>query len=125
MNSNSFQLEGRVTVIKPTEKISDKFQKREFVVMSQDKYPQPICLQLTQDKCTMIDAVKEGDKISVNFSLRGREWSGKDGITKYFNTLEAWRVNILEAAPTAPGAPKPSRMNIDNTPLAEPDDLPF
>ena len=82
-----------------TKKVSDKFQNREFVLTTESHtpYPQHVSFQLTQDKCSLMDNFKEGDDIKVLFNLRGREWNGPQGI-KYFNTLEAWRIEKPGAA---------------------------
>ena len=41
---SAFKMKGVVKVIRPTQHVSDKFSKREFVVTdsSDDKYPQDI-----------------------------------------------------------------------------------
>jgi hypothetical protein len=48
--------------------------------------------QLTQDKCSLLDAFMEGQQVEVSFNLKGREWTSPQGEVKYFNTLEAFRV---------------------------------
>lgn len=76
-----------------TQKVSDRFSKREFVLTTEANtpYPQHVSFQVTQDKCSLLDQFNEGDELKVQFNLRGREWNGPQGI-KYFNTLEAWRI---------------------------------
>ncbi len=74
-----------------TQVVSDKFSKREFVLTIGDTYPQHVSFQLTQDKCSLIDGIKEGDEIKAFINLKGREWNGPQGI-KYFNTIEAWKI---------------------------------
>ena len=86
------KVKGKVKVVKSTEVISEKFSKREFVVTTEDTYPQDVLFQLTQDKCVLIDGVSVGDEVEVEFNLRGREWTNAQGEVKYFNTLEAWKV---------------------------------
>jgi hypothetical protein len=115
---SSFKLNGLIKVVNPTIKVSDKFSKREFVVTdSSDTYPQDISLQLTQDKCSMLDGVNPGANVEVEFNLRGREWTSPQGEVKYFNTLEAWKVNVLSKGST-PTNSSPSQSN-------EEDALPF
>jgi len=82
-----------------TVKVSDRFQKREFVLTTEANtpYPQHVSFQITQDKCTILDQYNEGDELKVQFNLRGREWNGPQGI-KYFNTLEAWRIERFNNA---------------------------
>src|SRR4051812_42951723 len=79
-----------------TQKVSDRFQKREFILTTEANtpYPQHVSFQVTQDKCAMLDQFREGDEIKIQFNLRGREWNGPQGV-KYFNTLEAWRIERM------------------------------
>lgn len=75
------------------QQVSEKFRKREFVLSDNStQYPQHISFQLTQDKCSLIDQYNVGDEIKVHFNLRGREWTSPKNEVKYFNTLEAWRI---------------------------------
>jgi hypothetical protein len=91
---------GVVEVIFDTEHVSDKFQKRTFVVNDmQDKYPQKISFQCVQDKVSLLDKIGEGQEVEVAFNVRGREWKSPQGELKYFNTLEAWRIDVKEQAP--------------------------
>lgn len=91
---------GVVEVIFDTEHVSDKFQKRTFVVNDmQDKYPQKISFQCVQDKVSLLDKIGEGQEVEVAFNVRGREWKSPQGELKYFNTLEAWRIDVKEEAP--------------------------
>jgi len=86
-----------------TQKVSDKFSKREFVLTTEAStpYPQHVSFQLTQDKCSILDTLKEGEEVKVVFNLRGREWNGPDGV-KYFNTLEAWKIERITGGSSAP-----------------------
>ena len=130
-----YKLTGTVKVINPTVQVSEKFAKREFVVTeSTSMYPQDILFQLTQDKCNLIDSVNVNDSIEVSFNLRGREWTSPQGEVKYFNTLEAWRIERVGQA-MGGGIPQggPSAMDLNPTPSpietataeSEDDDLPF
>jgi len=85
-------IKGTITVIRETQKVSDKFQKREFVVKDNDKYPNEFIIQLTQENVDTIEAHKVGDKVEVSYNLRGKKWTNKNGEDLYFTTLEAWRI---------------------------------
>jgi hypothetical protein len=100
---SAFKMKGVVKVIRPTQHVSDKFSKREFVVTdsSDDKYPQDIMFELTQDKTGLLDSVMEGQEVEVSFNLRGREWKSPQGDVKYFNTLNAFKLDTIGAAPVA------------------------
>jgi hypothetical protein len=85
----AMELEGTIFKKFDTQKVKDSFQKREFVIEVQDgSYPQRIKMELTQDKCQLLDSYKEGDKIKVSFNIRGSEWQGK-----YFVNLQAWKID--------------------------------
>jgi hypothetical protein len=76
-----------------TEKKTETFQAREFVIEQDDRgYKNFVKFQLTQDRCGIIDDINEGTMIKVHFDLRGREWNDK-----YFTNLNAWRVEIPTA----------------------------
>jgi len=93
----SFETTGILKVKKDTQQVSEKFSKREFVITTEmsTQYPQYISLQLTQDKCALLDAYQIGDEVKVSFNLRGREWNGPEGL-RYFNSLEAWRLEKVQ-----------------------------
>ena len=85
---------------------TDSFKKREFVLEYSDNpmYPQYVKFDLIQDRVNLVDNIEVGEKIEVTFNLRGREWTSPQGEKKYFNTLDAWRIQKIEAANSAPAA---------------------
>jgi hypothetical protein len=95
------QVKGKVIVVNPTTTISEKFSLRKFVVETQDQYPQPIEMQVTQDKCSLFDTISVGMVVEVSINLRGKSWTNPQGETKYFNTLEAWKIDVLGATAQA------------------------
>jgi hypothetical protein len=120
-----------------TQKVSDRFQKREFVLTTEANtpYPQHVSFQVTQDKCSMLDQFREGEELKIQFNLRGREWNGPQGV-KYFNTLEAWRIEKVQGgnsgAPQAQSGSQQSghSINTSSAPVftsnpGDNDDLPF
>jgi hypothetical protein len=118
-----FKLQGTIKVIKDTQEVSPKFSKREFVVTTpDDKYPQDISIELQQDQTSILDPFMEGQEVEVSFDIRGREWTSPTGDVKHFNTLKAFRVEAIGAAPAKP---KPVKVVAEVTAEAEDDDLPF
>ena len=97
------------------------FNKREYVVTTDDQYPQDIGLELHQDKCNLIDSYNVGDTIKTSINLRGKEWINPEGVAKYFNTIVGWRIEKVEDAPNVPLPPAADLSEPSN----EPDDLPF
>lgn len=122
-----YSITGVVKVIKETEQVTDTFKKREFVITdNSSSYPQDILFQLTQDRTGLIDDVKVNDIINVSFNLRGREWTSPQGEVRYFNSLDAWRVEKNQgAAPTPTNIPPASAESAETLIDESDDDLPF
>lgn len=121
----AFEVEGKLHRIFPTEQKTASFQAREFVLEVPDgNYPQYVKLQVVQDKCSLLDQYREGERLKVSFDLRGREWQGK-----YFTSLNAWRIDRAGSA-DAPATGGEESFPADPFPTyteAPPpsDDLPF
>lgn len=100
---SAFKMKGVIKVIKPTQQVSEKFSKREFVVtdLSEAQYPQDILFELKQDKTSLLDNFMQGQEVEVSFNLKGREWTSPQGDVKYFNTLDAFKIDAIGAAPVA------------------------
>jgi hypothetical protein len=90
------EVKGTIKAIKKTQVVSDKYRKREFVLTTDDKYPQDVLFQLSQDNCDLVDIFKVGDKVTLAYNLRGTEWVSPKGETKWFNTLEVWKMNYQD-----------------------------
>jgi hypothetical protein len=133
----SFELTGTIVELSPTQQVSDKFRKREFVIefAENTQYPEFIKLELVQDKCDLLDKFAIGQEVEVMFNLKGRRWTDAKGDVKYFNSLQAWKINAAgnKAAATASAPAKaenahPARPYADWAPNGEgnvADDLPF
>src|ERR1017187_6713011 len=101
------EITGTLKVKNNEVQVSEKFKKREFVITdNSSQYPQFIQFQLTQDRCSLLDSYKLGDEIKVYFNLRGREWKNPQGEVKYFNSLEAWRLESVSSQNTS-SSPSP------------------
>ena len=132
-----FKIQGTIKVINPIQVISERFSKREFVIETVDTYPQQILFQATQDKCSLLDNMQIGENVEISFNLRGREWTSPQGEVKYFNTIEAWRIErVGQGAGIPAGGPSPMSLELESNPVAqtvnalesedsESDDLPF
>ena len=99
----SFEINGKLIKKFDVESKSATFQARDFVIETiDDRYPQMIKFQLTQDRCSVIDPFTEGDQLKVYFDLRGREWN-----EKYFTNLNAWKIENAGASAN-PAVPAPT-----------------
>lgn len=113
------KITGLVHKIGETEEVgASGFRKRDVVVVTEEQYPQTISIQFVQDKCDMLNAYKIGDNVEVGVNLRGREWVDPQGVTKYFNTIQGWKIKKLEEQAQQPAQVQPA-------PSDAPNDLPF
>jgi len=85
----------KVKKVFETVQVSDKYSKRELIVTTDGQYPQDISVQFGQDKCSLLDGIKEGQEVEVSYNLKGREWTNPQGEVKYFNTIEGWKVQTV------------------------------
>ncbi len=122
-----FSMNGKIVVKNDTQQIKDTFKKREFVVSDEgSQYPQEIMFQLVQDKCDLIDPFQVGDEIKVNFNIRGRRWENpKTGEIRFFNSLDAWRIEKVDQQPADSNLPPLPDSEPANMGDSDADDLPF
>ena len=78
--------------------IYGNFQKREVVLVTEDEYPQTIMVEFTQKNVDKTQNNKVGDRVTIGFNLRGKEWTNPKGETKYFNSINAWSIASSETA---------------------------
>jgi len=90
------EVKGKIKAINATQQVSASFQKRELVVTTDEQYPQHIMIEFTQDKCDLLNIYSVGQEVSVGINLRGREWVNPQGETKYFNSIQGWRISKSE-----------------------------
>lgn len=114
-------MEGQIKVIYDTQTFGSGFQKREFVITTEDKYPQDIKFEFVKDKCTVLDGYEAGTKVKVFFDIRGNEYK-----ERYFVNLNAWKMEKSGGGSAAPGDDRPAHLD-DNAAadFVEPDDAPF
>lgn len=106
-------VKGKVVKIMDAETYGN-FTKREFVIETDEKYPQKILLQVINDKVDLLNNLNEGDIIDCAINLRGKEWTSPQGETKYFNSLVCWSITLTNE--------KPQEVTEN---VKDSDDLPF
>lgn len=113
------EIQGRIKQIFPSQVIGQNgFEKRDLVIVTEEQYPQTIIIQFTQQRCDLLNNLQVGQNVKVYINIRGREWSSPYGETKYFNTIEGWKIEVIQTtnvanqqpvqqAPQQPVAPAP------------------
>jgi len=122
---------GKIVEILEVQQVSATFKKREFVIeyAENPQYPEFVKFETIQDKCAMLDNLSNGDEVSVEFNLKGRKWTDPQGATKYFNSLQAWKISQVSSGVNAnagdtqqPIGEEPDWMSTNKE---EEGDLPF
>ena len=100
------EVQGRIKMVGETQTFgSNGFRKREVVVTTEEQYPQHIMVEFVQDKCDLLNSYKEGQQVKISINLRGREWVNPQGETKYFNSIQGWRIEALQTEATGANIP--------------------
>ncbi len=124
------EVTGKIKMLGEAKNVGNgSFLKRELVVTTEEQYPQHILVEFVQDKCDLLNSFKVGEAVKVSINLRGREWVDPQGVTKYFNAIQGWRVERVAAeGPSAQTPPMPAAEAFapaTNLNEEEADDLPF
>ncbi|MDQ8183804.1 DUF3127 domain-containing protein [Pelagicoccus sp. SDUM812005] len=82
-----YEMVGSVKLIEETQTFSSGFSKREFVITTEDKFPQDVKFEATKEKIEQVDRLKVGDHVKVSFNIRGNEYKGR-----YYVNLQAWKI---------------------------------
>ncbi|WP_166960718.1 DUF3127 domain-containing protein [Yeosuana marina] len=100
------EVQGRIKMIGETQTFGNNgFRKREIVVTTEEQYPQHIMVEFVQDKTDLLNSYKEGQEVKISINLRGREWVNPQGETKYFNSIQGWRIEALQTDASSDNLP--------------------
>ena len=123
------EVQGKIKMIGETQTFgSNGFRKREVVVTTEEQYPQHIMVEFVQDKTDLLNNFQVGQPVKIGVNLRGREWVNPQGETKYFNSIQGWRIENLQAGNQGGGnVPPPDQQFEPASDLNDEDydDLPF
>lgn len=96
------EIQGRIKQIFTSQMIGQNgFEKRDLVITTIEQYPNDIIIQFTQQRCDLLDSLQVGQNVKVYINIRGREWTNPQGETKYFNTIEGWKIEVIQTTNVA------------------------
>lgn len=90
------KVKGIIEKIYDTVQVTDTFKRRGFIVLhwNNPEINEFLSFEVIQDRCKVLDNFKKGDKVIVNFHLKGKKYTNPDGVEKYFNALQAWNIEL-------------------------------
>ena len=122
------EIQGRIIQIFPSQVIGQNgFEKRDLVIVTEEQYPQTIIIQFTQQRCDLLDSLQVGQFVKVYINIRGREWTNQQGEIKYFNTIEGWKIEVIQITNVANQQPvqqAPQQPVAQSTPAPQPQRVP-
>ena len=89
------EISGRIKKTFDEQTFASGFRKKEIVITTQEQYPQDILVEFTQDKIDLLKPLSVGDEVKISINIRGREWINPEGVAKYFNSIQGWRIEKL------------------------------
>ncbi|WP_339751561.1 DUF3127 domain-containing protein [uncultured Winogradskyella sp.] len=124
------EVQGRIKMVGETQTFgSNGFRKREVVVTTEEQYPQHIMVEFVQDKTDLLNNYQVGQQVKISINLRGREWVNPQGETKYFNSIQGWRIEALQSESVSgdmpPVPPTEAFEPVSDLKDGDHDDLPF
>jgi hypothetical protein len=96
------EIQGKIKQIFPSQMIgANGFEKRDLVIVTEETYPQTIIIQFTQQRCDLLNNLQVGQNVKVYINIKGREWTNPQGEIKYFNTIEGWKIEVIQTTNVA------------------------
>ena len=82
--------------VEPTKVVGQNgFEMRNLIVTTEEQYPQVLAVQFVQNNVNLLDVLAPGEKVKVQFNLRGREVNNQAGEVQVFNTIQGWKIEVL------------------------------
>ena len=122
------KVKGTITKIGDAKQITEKFSKVEMIMVTDDTYPQTLCVEWPNDSMTIPQGFKEGDIVEVDINIRGREWTSPQGDVRYFTSLNGWKMSLISGGESAPKVQGNIEKRFEDdaiNSMTEDDDLPF
>jgi hypothetical protein len=91
---NEVTITGKVKFVDEVREFgSNGFRKHQVVVETGDgRWDNPIPVEFTKDNIELSKELKVGDQVQIQSRINGREWQGKDGVTKWFTSISGYKV---------------------------------
>ena len=133
---NSVKIKGEVVFVDEVREFgANNFRKQIVVVNTGDeRWENPIPVEFKKDNIEKSKALKEGQQVEIDGCVDGREWTGNDGVKKWFVNVSGLDVHYLSEGPAEGGAPaaapqpdaQPEHVVEDTSPTVDDgDEVPF
>ena len=126
---NSLKIKGEVIFVDEVKEFgANNFRKQTVVINTGDeRWDNPIPVEFKKDHIEKSSALKEGQQVEIDGCVDGREWTGNDGVKKWFVNVSGLDVHYLSDSPTADSEPVPAEQpehKVEDTSPTD-DEVPF
>tara|TARA_B000000441_G_C21710155_1_gene331928 strand:- start:381 stop:749 length:369 start_codon:yes stop_codon:yes gene_type:complete len=92
---NEVTISGKIKFVDEVREFgSNGFRKHQIVVETGDgRWDNPIPVEFTKDNIELSKGLQVGDEVEIQSRINGREWQGKDGITKWFTSINGFKIS--------------------------------
>tara|TARA_B100002019_G_scaffold175464_1_gene151632 strand:+ start:6160 stop:6528 length:369 start_codon:yes stop_codon:yes gene_type:complete len=104
---NEVNISGKVKFVDEVREFgSNGFRKHQVVVETGDgRWDNPIPVEFTKENIELSKNLQVGDEVEIQSRINGREWQGKDGVTKWFTSINGFKIlkknNDIEQEPSS------------------------
>lgn len=118
----SLELSGKLDQILPKQTGESRrgpWEKQDFIIETQDKFPKKVCCTLWGDKTNMLQNLSQGTPLTVSINIESREYRGK-----WYTDVKAWKLEVggQQAAGASAGS---KNAVVDDIPPPDDSDLPI
>jgi single-strand DNA-binding protein len=111
----AYEIKGTIIKIGDIQQVTEKLSKREVVIETADnpRYPQSIPVELVNDRTSLVDGMSAGDSVRAEVDIRGRAWTKPGSETKYFLSLNVYKLERIGASANKGGQHEPAPSSPD------------
>ena len=93
---NEVTISGKIKFVDEVREFgANGFKKHQVVVETGDgRWDNPIPVEFTKDNIELSKKLKVGDQVQIQSRINGREWQGKDGVTKWFTSINGYKISV-------------------------------
>jgi single-stranded DNA-binding protein len=91
---NEVTISGKVKFVDEVREFGNNgFRKHQIVIETGDgRWDNPIPVEFTKDNIELSKNLQVGDQVKIESRINGREWQGKDGTTKWFTSINGFKI---------------------------------
>lgn len=86
------ELIGVIKSIEAIQTFRSNFEKRDFIIITEERFPQTLKIELHSIHIDIIDNFNPGDRVLIGIKIFGKEWTRKDGAVRYYNSIVANKI---------------------------------